>query len=362
MENNDNYQGVYYSEYLDLDKLLSAQHPESAKMGQTAHDEMLFIVIHQAYELWFKQVLYELESIKKIFVGKLIDDHATDLQIAIHRLRRIVKILELLVQQMAIMETMTPLDFLDFRDLLRPASGFQSIQFKIIEAVLGLKMKHRHGYNYYLSQLKPKDKERIEAVEKQASVIEGVNGWLERMPFFDVPYFWKNYQNIYPQDSDNSIAHPFWRDYRQCYAQSLVSGEKKNLELFDAVFLYENEDITPHLSAAACRAALFIMLYRDFPLLHQPFQLLNSLLDIDEALADWRSKHINMVQRMIGARVGTGGSTGSAYLKGALDAHYIFKEFSQLTTFLIERKHLPKLSKELTDELSFFPQKKDILD
>ena len=103
----------------------------------------------------------------------------------------------------------------------------------------------------------------------------------------------------------------------------------------------------------ACRAALFIMLYRGYPLLQLPFQLLNSLLEIDEQLSTWRYRHMNMVHRMIGTRIGTGGSTGRDYLKGALDKHYIFADIAKLTSFLIERRKLPGLSHEMERRLGF---------
>ena len=121
---------VYYSEYLQLDKILDAQMPESKLAGNEAHDEMLFIIIHQTYELWFKQVLHEIQSVTKVLNQDRIVDTSPDLQIAVHRLKRVVKILEIAVKQVDVIETMTPLDFLDFRDMLRPASGFQSIQSK----------------------------------------------------------------------------------------------------------------------------------------------------------------------------------------------------------------------------------------
>jgi tryptophan 2,3-dioxygenase len=110
------------------------------------------------------------------------------------------------------------------------------------------------------------------------------------------------------------------------------------------------------LSAKASRAALFIMLYRGYPLLQLPFQLLNCLLEIDEQLSSWRYRHMNMVHRMIGTRIGTGGSTGKDYLKAAADKHYIFKEFAQLNSFLIERRKLPALSNEMEKRLGFVHQ------
>src|SRR5690606_26355178 len=153
---------VYYSEYLQLDKILNAQAPESAKEGIRADDEMLFIIIHQTYELWFKQILHELSVVRGIFKQEAIPDNAPDIYNAVHRLKRVCRILEVGVGPLAVLETMTPLDFLDFRDLLRPASGFQSIQFKMVEATLGLEYEQRHGKAFYLSQLNQEDIARVQ--------------------------------------------------------------------------------------------------------------------------------------------------------------------------------------------------------
>src|SRR5260221_11066866 len=134
-----------YASYLKLPQLLAAQDLESAKHGQPAHDEMLFIVIHQTYELWFKQILYELDLIQAIFSGPVVDD--ADLGRAVHAAERIVRIEHLLVSQIDILETMTPMDFLEFRNLLMPASGFQSEQFRLIEVRLGLKHDARLAFD-----------------------------------------------------------------------------------------------------------------------------------------------------------------------------------------------------------------------
>src|SRR5688572_18530053 len=125
---------LYYSTYLELDKILKAQNPQSYKHGnQPAHDEMLFIIVHQAYELWFKQILFELEFVCDVFKKEKIDDNSEDLNLVRHRLNRVVRILELLNLQVGLMDTMTPLDFLEFRNLLTPSSGFQSLQFRLVE-------------------------------------------------------------------------------------------------------------------------------------------------------------------------------------------------------------------------------------
>ncbi|MEK7256132.1 MAG: tryptophan 2,3-dioxygenase family protein [Bacteroidota bacterium] len=346
---------VHYSDYLQLDKILQAQTLESDLHGAHAHDEMLFIIIHQAYELWFKQVLFEIDSIAQILSQPEISDNSPDLQTVVHRMTRIATILKVAVHQIDIMETMTPMDFLDFRNFLRPASGFQSWQFKLTEARLGLRYTERFAQEYYISQLRMEHIQLIKENEKQPSLLDLVNGWLERMPFFDQVENWKNYQPIFPAERDEQ---PFWNDYKNLYERSLMENEKYNLRSFLKVFFGEEElgtgnEEARRLSPRACRAALFIILYRGYPMLQAPFQLLNLLLEIDEQLSTWRYRHVNMVHRMIGMRTGTGGSSGKDYLHGALTKHYIFKEVAALTSFLIERKSLPKLSAELESKLGF---------
>lgn len=360
-------QQVHYSDYLQLDKILDAQLLESDKLQQHAHDEMLFIVIHQAYELWFKQLLYEVDSVAAIMQKPAVNDNSPELQTVVHRLNRMVTILKVLVHQIDIMETMTPMDFLDFRDMLRPASGFQSWQFKLVEAKLGLKYQQRHAQEYYISQLRQQQIDIIRQAEKEKSFIELLNAWLERMPFFEEEENWKNYQFVAPPPPSvggglpqaDGIKLPFWTDYRHIYSAGLAEAEQNNLQYFDSVFSdgfnRQRPDDTGErqLSPRACRAALFIMLYRGYPMLQLPFQLLNGLLEIDEQLSTWRYRHMSMVHRMIGTRIGTGGSTGRDYLKGALDKHYIFAEIARLTSFLIERRKLPVLSPEMEKRLGF---------
>ena len=329
---------VHYHDYLQLDKILNAQDAESVKQNAAAHDEMLFIIIHQAYELWFKQLHHEADSVLGIMRKPALNDNSPELQTVVHRLNRISTILRVLVHQIDIMETMTPMDFLDFRDMLRPASGFQSWQFKLLEAKLGLKFEYRHGKEYYTRQLKQAHIDLIKEAEANHSFLQLVNGWLERMPFNPA--------------TDGTEDWNFWKDYKAAYESSLAEAEKHNLDLFDEVFI-EQKETHYTLSAKANRAALFIMLYRGYPMLQTAFQLLNATLEIDEQLSTWRHRHMNMVHRMIGTRIGTGGSSGKDYLKSAADKHYIFKEIAQLTSFLIERKKLPHLPKKIEQKLGF---------
>ncbi len=339
---------VHYSDYLQLEKILHAQEPESDKLRQHAHDEMLFIIIHQTYELWFKQVLFEVGSVIELMDKKEINDNSPDLHTIVHRLNRVVTILKVAVHQIDILETMTPMDFLDFRDFLRPASGFQSWQFKLAEARLGLRFEDRFGQAYYTSQLRPEQVELIKEAEESPSLLQLVERWLERMPFFDHSAYWTDYKPVFPLLEGQ---HIFWSDYAQLYKQSLIEGEQQNFEAFERTFL--GGERTDGLSPKAARAALFINLYRDYPLLQMPFHLIFNLLEIDEQLSTWRYRHVAMVTRMIGGRVGTGGSSGRSYLKGALDKHYIFRDFAALSSFLLDRRRLPALSKPLEKRLGF---------
>jgi len=163
---------LYYSDYIELDKILNTQHPRSFEKMEDGNDEMLFIIIHQAYELWFKQIIFELDLTRNIFLQDRINENLPDMSNAVHKLKRIVKILELLNQQVNVLETMTALDFLEFRNHLLPASGFQSKQFRLIEAKLGLKMEERHKKEYYKNtrrgSLSEGDMQEVSHVEAKA--------------------------------------------------------------------------------------------------------------------------------------------------------------------------------------------------
>src|SRR6476646_7436813 len=240
---------IYYHDYLRLNQQLNTQQlVSSEKNTVAAHDEMLFIIIHQTYELWFRQILYEIDSAIKIMKQPAINDNTPELQTVVHRLNRVVTILKVLVHQVDILETMTPMDFLEFRDLLRPASGFQSWQFKTLEAKLGLQFEERHNKEYYTSQLREPEINIIKKAESENSLKDVVNKWMERMPFFDDMTNWKDFKGS--QQEQN--IHPFWSTYRECYKNSLAEAEKNNLTAFDAIFIEGKE--SGQLSAKATRA------------------------------------------------------------------------------------------------------------
>lgn len=343
---------IHYSDYLQLDKILHAQEPESVRRGKPAHDEMLFIVTHQAYELWFRQLLYEIESVAAILGKPAVNDQSPELQTVVHRLERMLVILRLMVQQIDVMETMTAMDFLDFRDFLRPASGFQSWQFKVLEARLGLRYEERYGQGYYLSQLRPEEIGLIREAEEKPSVRLLVNGWLERMPFLQEEELWSDFPAPAAAETLQAYPDPFFAHYRDAYFQSLSEGEANNRLRFEETF-GDQHSSGRAFSPRASRSALFIMLYRGYPMLQLPYRLLQVLLELDEQLSTWRFRHMSMVQRMIGSRVGTGGSTGKDYLRSALEKHAIFSELAGLTSFLIERNRLPELGRRMQVRLGF---------
>ncbi len=344
----------YYGDYLGIDGLLELQKPLSLKEGKLiAHDEMLFIIVHQAYELWFKQILHEIKACGEVLSKPAADDDGPDMNVVVHRLKRVVEIWKLLNHQVDVLETMTPLDFLEFRELLHGASGFQSKQFREIEAGLGLRMENRFRPDYYkhteLGGFNEKDFAEINAIEERPSLLQMVERWLARAPFFEETY-WSEWRGERGPQAEG--RPPFWIHYRNLFEQSLSDRDEKDdlLGKFDEIFFHVGWG---DFSAAALRSALFIMLYRDEPLFRLPFALINALIEIDEQLATFRYRHLQMVRRMIGTRVGTGGSSGEQYLQGAVNKNYVFRELAGVITFLIERRNLPALPPRLHKALRF---------
>ncbi|KAB7495946.1 Tryptophan 2,3-dioxygenase [Armadillidium nasatum] len=331
--------GKTYSSYLQLDKILTAQHMISEEDGKQVHDEHLFIVIHQVYELWFKQVIFEIDSIRDIFSKEELDERKM-LEI-VKRTHRVTLILKLCVEQFHILETMTPLDFMEFRDYLSPASGFQSCQFRLLENKLGLKSDHRVRYNQenYIKVFSEEDCEKIKQSETEPSLLELVSRWLERTPGLEESgfNFWKKYRIVV----DGILANQK-REVETAANESLKSHLssqfKKRKEMFDSIF-----DIRVHnalvargdrrLSHRALQGALMISFYREEPRFNN---------------------HVMLVQRMIGSQViGTGGSSGYQYLRSTLSDRYkVFLDLFNLSTYLIPRNCIPPLTRQMKFRLS----------
>ncbi len=352
---------VYYHDYLQLDRLLDAQAPESAKRGAEAHDELLFIVVHQAYELWFKQIIHELRAVHAIFSQEVIPER--EMGRVVSHLERVVAIQRLLLDQLDVLETMTALDFLDFRDDLVPASGFQSMQFRLIENMLGLQLEQRMMINDapYTTRFSDEHRRVLEASQLEPSLFDLVEAWLERTPFlhfgdFD---FWTAYRDAIEKvaASDRALieGHP----------NLTAEGRNNELERFDATAstfgsLFSEgayEELRRagrrRFSREAFLAALLINLYRDEPILQIPFRVLRALMDVDEGFTTWRSRHAIMVMRMIGSKIGTGGTSGHDYLGETARRHRVWTDLFDLSTFFIPRSQLPELPATVMEAMRF---------
>ena len=283
--------------------------------------------------------------------------------IIVSQLERIIVIQKILIEQIAVIETMAPADFLEFRDLLAPASGFQSIQFRLLEIKMGLKKGKRILFEKqaFSSALDVKEKTILEEAEKEPSLFDGVNRWLERTPFldFDGFNFWDSYrkaveENLKKQEQafkSNQIS-----DEETKRLQDSYENTRKN---FDAIVNEKKHDEMVEtgqrdLSYKSMQAALLIFLYRDQPVLHLPYRLLTGLIDMDEYLTSWRYRHALMAHRMIGRKTGTGGSSGYSYLRTTVERHKVFSDFTNLTTFFIPRSRLPVLPKDIQNKLGFY--------
>ncbi|NWZ04932.1 T23O dioxygenase, partial [Agelaius phoeniceus] len=360
-ENNDKSQegvnkaskgGLIYGEYLQLNKILNAQELESEKKGKKIHDEHLFIVTHQAYELWFKQILWEMDSVRVIFQNGHVRDERNMLKV-ITRMNRISLILKLLVEQFSVLETMTALDFFDFRYYLSPASGFQSLQFRLLENKIGVPQSLRVPYNrrHYRDNFKGQDHELLLQSEQEPTLLQLVEAWLERTPGLDSEEFdfWGQFEENVLKGLEEEFA------LIQAKAESeekddLLSEFQKQrdtlLSLFDEKrhehLLSKGER---RLSYKALKGALMIYFYREEPRFQVPFQLLTSLMDLDVLMTKWRYNHVCLVHRMIGGKAGTGGSSGYHYLRSTVSDRYkVFVDLFNLSTFLVPRHWIPKMN------------------
>ena len=348
-----------YSDYLQLDKVLQAQAPCSDAAGHPAHDEMLFIVFHQIYELWFKQILFELDDIQARFSRSGVYDR--DMQPILTRLERIAAILRLLVRQIDVLETMAPQDFIDFRDFLKSASGFQSWQFRLIETRLGLKREDRipvfHGQ--FDDNFLESHRQKILDAEKSTSLLQELDDWLARTPFVERSgyVFRDSYRAAVHKmlDDKEAFAHKTLKDEAlAAEIEAIGRGRMKFDGIFDAkAHKAAQDDRQWRMSWKALQAALFITVYRQEPVLQIPSRLLSLIMDVDEMLAQWRYRHALMTQRMVGMSLGSGGSSGYGYLIQTLEKHRIFTDLFALSSYLIPARALPALPESVSAEMSY---------
>ena len=351
-----------YWDYLRLAELLDLQSGLEADATDVSPDELHFIVVHQVYELWLKLVLSELRLGRDRLGSAFVPEE--DVPSVVHHLNRVTEILALAVEQWRVMETLSPQDFLAFRDKLVPASGFQSFQVRELEILLGLEESERLSYGEtdpleHIRSLAASSPGgavawgRLEAARKETTVRGALRRWLYRTPIRgsspDAP-------------GDAAVVDSFLADYlaavearNERLAPRMAGMLGRDVDAMRAKFAEEFAGARAFLTAEDApdaerartkriRAAiLFIESYRDLPLLAWPRTLLDKIVEAEQQFVIFRARHARMVERMIGRRVGTGGSSGVDYLDRTT-GYRIFKELWAVRTVLLPKEALPPLA------------------
>lgn len=295
-----------YSEYLRLEELLKLQTGVEGETRNISNDELHFILVHQNFELWFKLVINELTCTRNILSSDYVEE--TKLPQAVHHMERVIETFKLMSQQWRVMETLEPQDFLNFRDELGTASGFESFQMREMESLMGSKWI---------------DGKLIGKLETSNSLYDVTCDWLERTPIQG---------SVYGSTSDEKNVDDFIADYLLAHKKLYPDTNK------DAVNFFEEES-----SLRRRRAGLvFIDSYRELPLLAWPRKLISTLIELEQSMILWRTSHARMVERMIGRRIGTGGSSGVDYLD-MTTKYRVFVDLWAVRSILIKKEALPEL-------------------
>ena len=353
-----------YWDYLKLDELLGLQGGVENDEATLHPDESHFIIVHQVYELWFKLSLIQLRLARDQLAPVEVSEDA--IPFVVHHLRRVNQIFEVAVTHFSVVETLTPQDFLGFRDRLIPASGFQSFQLREIEILMGLEDQDR----VLLGQTSPMEHirklgantstgdrawARIQRARSEETLRQALHRWLYRTPI----------QGSSPDDpNDAQAVDTFIEDYLAAHAEeqerqkarmiSQLGMEPEAIKArYDAAsqvareFLYaEDQPEAERVRIKRIRAALlFIESYRDLPLLAWPRNLIDTIVELEEQMVLFRHRHARMVERTIGRRVGTGGSAGVDYLDRTTK-YRIFVELWAVRTLLLRREARPALRNE----------------
>ena len=347
-----------YWEYIRVEDLLRLQGGVRDDEGKLSNDEVLFIVVHQVFELWFKLVLRELESARDLFHQNPVPDMA--LAQATRSFRRVSTIFDQGIQHFAVMETMTTRDYLGFRDSLIGASGFQSAQLREMEILLGLQDHERIPLGVegtYKDALKSMDGTASPAllrVERRAangpSLRDVVYAWLARTPVSaegPEPFLRSFLESHRAEMGERlrlvaekmKIAPADLDLWRQRYERELGNVQK-------FVLGEDDESASPEVKAERLRvraALVFLESYRELPRLAWPREALDALLEMEQKMVIWRQRHARMVERVIGRRVGTGGSAGVDYLDSTALKYRVFGDIWAIRTILLQKSAIPDI-------------------
>jgi tryptophan 2,3-dioxygenase len=346
-----------YWDYIKVEELLSLQGGVENDEAGLSNEEHLFIVVHQVFELWFRMVVRELVTVRDLLRQNPVPEQ--EISEAVHSIERVEEILKLASDHFRVIETMTTRDYLEFRDKLFPASGFQSAQMREIEIILGLQDSERlpfGGKEGWKKALQNEDgspskalKRVMARIEDTPTVKEVVEAWLERTPIHGsslgdpgdedvVLGFLNEYMKGHEAAVEKQLAMSCERRDSQEVQQMLK--QRYEVQLKQARdYLLPDSPRDKRLRAAG----IFIASYRELPLLAWPRRLIDSVLAMEQAFVIFRQRHARMVERVIGRRVGTGGSAGVAYLDETARKYRIFKDLWAVRTLLLEVAVLPKV-------------------
>lgn len=352
-----------YWDYIKVEQLLGLQTGLDPAAEAPSNDEVMFIVVHQIDELWFKLVLREMEAVRDLFAREPVPEQA--LASAVRGIRRMETIVRQLVAHFELMETMTTRDYLGFRDKLTGASGFQSAQMREIEVLMGLPDADRVALGHegsYQNALREADGTASPALRRvrariadAPSLRDAVLGWLHRTPI-------RGSTPAQPDDAQSvrRFVEAYLATHRDAVERALegarqiatTDADRRRLEARAAAETasaraFLQGDDAPEADRARVsrvRAALvFIESYRELPLLAWPREVLDGLASFEQAFVIFRQRHARMVERMIGRRMGTGGSDGVDYLDTTALRYRVFRELWAVRTLLVRRQDLPPL-------------------
>jgi tryptophan 2,3-dioxygenase len=350
-----------YWEYIKVEELLALQTGLEGDEAELANDEVLFITVHQVFELWFKLMLRELRTLREFFRQDPVSDQ--ELSNAAAGIRRVVTLLRRCCDHFEVIETMPTRSYLAFRDKLTPASGFQSAQLRQIEIVLGLSDEERVRFDWgesYLEALRGHDGSvspalrRVEREQRSGpSLKDALDDWLYRTPIDgsgpkdaraaqDLQRFVAAYIAAHGRELERTAALAEARARRPAETEALRKRYAEERAAL-ARFLNPGQEEGGARRQRIRAAALFIHQYRELPLLAWPREVLSGIIELEQGLLIFRQRHARMVERVIGRRVGTGGSSGVDYLDQTALAYRIFKDLWAIRTYQIQKSANPPL-------------------
>lgn len=337
-----------YADYLQLHELLELQGDDR----NINSDEMHFIIVHQTFELWFKQVIRELSEARNILGGDHVPED--DIPRAVDHLGRTTEIFRLMANQWTVLETLTPQGFLAFRDGLGSASGFESFQMREFEILLGLDNDDRIGGMDPLSSFRRMAEgdersatilARLENAMSQPSLYESMMNWVERTPIMGSSYGSKgDAENVRAYIETHLEAHKAVCEEAAERSAGWGAGDPSKMAArmaaaHDGAISF----LMPEGEVSRARAGLlFIESYRELPLLTWPRTLIDAIVELEESMVKWRHSHARMVERIMGRRIGTGGTSGVDYLD-ATSQYRIFKDLWGVRTILVKPEKRPAL-------------------